>query len=153
MRVVDRGGEPDPEDLVALDSAGLKRQVAALNHYMKKAPKFKGEVHRGLSFGDKAKFSDFMQRLTQDSGFNIDAMSSFSSSKDAAKVFDGGTYGVMLNVVANQSGTSIKNASWHNDENEVLVPKGTKYRIVGPPRVSKSNNGSSLFEFDIEEIK
>jgi hypothetical protein len=145
IRTFERTGE---------QSTGIeKKAAAAINSYIAAAPKYKGQVHRGLSFTDPDKVAKFLKDLTADGGFKLNAMSSFSSKPSVAKGFDGGKYGVMLKVKGNQSGTSIKNGSSHLDENEVLVPKGTKYRISGPPKFTRDSIGRVLMEFELDEIK
>jgi hypothetical protein len=135
-------------------STGIEEKAAAaINSYIAAAPKYKGQVHRGLSFTDPDQISKFLKNLTADGGFELTAMSSFSSKPTVAKGFDGGKYGVMLKVKGNQSGTSIKNGSSMLYENEVLVPKGTKYRVSGNPKISRDSIGRTLMEFELEEIK
>jgi hypothetical protein len=129
-----------------------EKHAKAINAYIAQAPKYKGEVHRGLSLPDQPAVSEFLKKMTAEGGFELDAMSSFSSDPTTAREFDGGKYGVILKVKANQSGTSIKNISNHKDEDEVLVPKGAKYRVAGKPRLI-NYPGRVLIEIDMEEIE
>jgi hypothetical protein len=130
-----------------------KKYAAAINSYIAQAPKFKGQVHRGLTFDKPEAVSGFLKQLTQDGGLELDAMSSFSSDRNIAKSFDGGNYGVLIKVKANQSGTSIKNGSSNSGENEVLIPKGTKYRISGKPTLIVNGAGRTTIELELEEIE
>ena len=108
-------------------------------------------IHRGLTFDTKADLDSFIASTTKQSGFELDAMSSFSSSKGTAKSFDGGEFGVMMSV-KNKSGASVKNASVYPSESEVLVGKGTKYQILGDPLIAVDSKGNTLVKLELQEV-
>lgn len=143
-------------------SEGTKNsKVADIYKYIEKAPKFKGEVYRGLNFSSKENLESFLSFVGNNKGIKLDTMSSFSSSKTTAQNFasgsmgtskNSGDYGVVLHVKANKSGVSIKKFSNIPQENEVLAPKGANYRVVfaGKPR---QEGRKTYVDIYLEEVK
>lgn len=136
-------------------------EVAAIYKYIQKAPKFQGEIYRGLNFSSQENLASFLSFVGNNKGIRLDAMSSFSSSQRTAENFasgqtgtsnNPGNYGVVLHVKANKSGVSIKKFSGLPAENEVLAPKGASYRAVsaGKPRLE---GGKTYVDIYLEEIK
>lgn len=135
--------------------------VAAVYKYIQKAPKFQGEIYRGLNFSSQENLESFLNFVGNNKGIKLDAMSSFSSSKNTAQNFasgqtgtsnNPGNYGVVLHVKANKSGVSIKKFSSLPEENEVLAPKGASYRAVsaGKPR---QEGGKTYVDIYLEEVR
>ncbi len=145
VRDVERGKPPDnlsPEKLAA-----IKEKIRAINQYIAKAPAYKGEIYRGMAFKTAEDRATFLKSLGSKS---LNAMSSFSSDLRQAKAYADDTFspfGVVLKVVNNKSGVSIKNVSRHSREDEVLVPKGTNYKIV---KVVSRN--SQMLDVEVKEV-
>ena len=129
----------------------IEKASKSLNTYLDKAPRYNGGIHRGLTFNNKADFDQFLAKINEKSGIDLNAMSSFSSVKSVAKEFDGGEFGVMMSVKKNKSGVTVKNASVYPKESEVLVKKGTTYKILGEPRMTKDSKGNTIVEIDLQE--
>jgi hypothetical protein len=114
-------------------SVAQKRHIDGIYNYIEKAPKYDGEIHRGISL-KQAGFnqSKFEKQLEK----GLDSLSSFSSNMRVADKFssEGGASSDDLRIVLsvkNKSGVSVKRLSSIPDEDEVIVPKGVKYKIVG----------------------
>jgi hypothetical protein len=125
-------------------------EVQAIYKFLQKAPKYKGEVYRGVKLPDQDSFNQFIDRFQVGKTNELKAMSSFSSSLDVAKRFSKkgqGKYPVVIYVASNHSGTSIKKLSNYPNENEVLVPKGAKYRTL------KIENNKGITNIYVEEVK
>lgn len=131
------------------------RNIKSINEYMEKSPKFEGEVSRGLYFSNKTKFDSFMSSI-EGGTLELNAMSSFSGSLDVARNFatgdglysksrDKGAEAVVIRA-RNKSGVNIADVSRYAEEEEVLVPKGTRYRVT---RTSRGSDGITYI--DIEE--
>lgn len=118
----------------------LENHIANIERYVNNAPPYRGTVYRGMSFNSDSDRKSFLDKIS--GGYQLEAMSSFSSAKDIAASFakgDGGTskgsFGVLFSV-KNKSGVSIQNISDFPDEAEVLAMKGAKYKIKGTPKKS-----------------
>lgn len=130
----------------------LQRDIDNLNRYMKEMPKYEGEISRGLSFYDEDDRQAFLSSLTKSGSMSLDAMSSWSSDPDVASGFasanedeNGKSRGVILRT-QNKSGVSVRDFSEVSTEDEVLTPKGTRYRVKGQ---SADDNGNIII--DLEE--
>lgn len=123
-------------------------KTKAINEYIEKAPKFKGEISRGVNFRDEDTLNNFIK--SAENGIELTAVSSYTSSNQIAKKFARGQsvdvglegkYGVIIKVANNTKGVSISPFSFYKPEEEVIVPKGTKYKLKGKPKV---NNYSDI---------
>lgn len=137
VRALDKGGDAlekyvASEDLPPSFASKLRKgkpqeYTEAINKMLNspKVPRYDGEIYRGLS-------SKFLETNSLEPGteFSLQAMSSFSSNQKIAERFAGGSEGVVIKVKQNTQGVSIKNISTFAEEDEVLVPKNTKYRVV-----------------------
>jgi hypothetical protein len=134
IRNVQRGilKTADGRDLTKAELSKVESTTKSINRYLEKMPSFDGVVHRGMSFDSKEDRDAFVSKIS--GGYSLEAMSSFSSSKNTAKEFASQSGSGVLFTVKNKSGVSIKRLSEVEEENEVLVPKDTRYRIVGKPK-------------------
>jgi hypothetical protein len=134
IRNVQRGilKTADGRDLTKGELSEVESSIKSINQYLEKMPSFDGAIHRGMSFDSKADRDAFVSKIS--GGYSLEAMSSFSSSKNTAKDFATQAGSGILFTVKNKSGVSIKRLSQVEEENEVLVPKDTRYRIVGTPK-------------------
>lgn len=116
-------------------------------------PKFKGTIYRGIIVDPETKQQ--IIDLLNKGEFEHPAMSSYSSSKDIAKVFveidaeDPETKDLegLIFVGKNKSGVSIRNISLHDREDEVLIPKGARIKMSGEPYIK-----DGITYIPIEEI-
>lgn len=128
----------DPKDINSLH---------ALDDYIHSAPKWKGQVFRGISV-TKSEASDIM------SGTSVDMRgpASWSSEQGVAERFSNGYKDVRIVFVLddNKSGASIAHiGSYDGAESEVTSPSGVKYHI---DRIRKEQKGSSEIVFiDVHE--
>ena len=133
IRAVQQGKfKIDGRDLTSPEISKIKSSIKAIDQYVKKMPAFDGVIHRGISFESEEEQSSFLSKISR--GYSLGAMSSFSSSKTTAKGFaEASSFGILF-VVKNKSGASIRNLSQMKAEDEVIVPKGVKYKIMGNPK-------------------
>ena len=133
--------ERDYEKIRKADYAGKSTlQIAAINRYLDKMPKFPGEIFRGKNFKTKQDLDSFIGKLQEGHSYEIPAMSSFSSDMDTALLFstegalgrlDNSVSAVVFKVTSNKSGVTVKHLSSNPEEDEVLVKKGARYKING----------------------
>lgn len=115
------------------EQAGVKdEKIELLNTFMDKMSGYQGEIYRGLSFGEKS-IRTFIENLKQPGGYTLEAMASFTYSLNVAENYSGSCYSVVLRVTGNRSGVAICDFSAMYAECEVLVPKGTRYKVVNLP--------------------
>ncbi len=128
--------------------AETQEKIRAINQYITKAPAYKGEIYRGMGFSSAEDQAGFLKSLGSKS---LNAMSSFSSKSRVADSFisTSSSFGVVLKVVNNKSGVSIKNISQYKTESEVLVPKGTKYKIV---KVTPRSDNPQILDVEVKEV-
>lgn len=110
-----------------------------------RVPIFKGSIYRGLN----GLSADQIKNLVPGGMINLDAISSFSSSKNVAKKYskaDGGKGAVLLKVNSNATGKSVKSLSVYPEENEVVVPKGSSYQIRSVTKVG------GITEVTVDEV-
>ena len=102
-----------------------------INKYISDMPSYKGEIYRGLSFNNEKDLNTFLTSAMT-GGIKTPSMSSFSSDKEIAEGFSlskGPDYRVVMTVTDNKRGKSIKGLSVSSGDNEVIVPKNTKYKV------------------------
>jgi hypothetical protein len=139
MRKVDSGQD--------VGSESTKRMVKDINEKLfenDKFPIYGGVVYKGMNLKGAA-VQKFMSLKNGDE-FVFDSMSSFSSSGNMAIDFafpdttSSTGVPVVIQVNNNYRGKSIAPFSSH-EEDEVLIPKGTKYRLEETIELTSSSNG------------
>ncbi|GAI90393.1 unnamed protein product [marine sediment metagenome] len=100
----------------------IKKIDNNLGEFFKYSAKYKKEgiLYRGINIDERA-FSAFKKGRIIDMG----GTSSFSSSKDVAQNF-----GNAIFKVENKTGASIKHISFTSVENEVILAKDTKFKVL-----------------------
>jgi hypothetical protein len=135
-------------------------EIDAIYKFLDKAPKYKGELYRGINFTTKQELESYLKFIGDSKGIQLKAMSSFSSSKSIAEEFASGAtgtgvgsgrYGVILHVNSNKSGASIRKFSNLPEEDEVLVPKGAKYRVTSASQ--RTADGKRYVDLYLDEVK
>lgn len=128
------------EEIRGLQYAGKSSpEIEKINRYLEKMPKLKGEVLRGKGFKSTEDLDKFIADLKKGKSYQLPAMSSFTSSKSVAKQYADSRANAKSEVPAvlvvknNKKGASIRNISEYKGEDEVIVPKGTKYKMAGKP--------------------
>ena len=128
---------------------GSDREVEIVNNFIKKMPHYRGMIYRGIPFCKLEKLQGFLKNLDQNGGYGIDSMTSFTSDEFVAEDYASSRYPVMMRIKNNHSGIAIEEFSALYAENEVLVPKGTKYRVTHIPEAIEA--GEILY-IEMEEI-
>ena len=104
----------------------LADDAAEIESFLKRAPKFKGEVYRGINVPQ----ADLDQLLAQfKKGESTLAMESWTSTEGIA--FDLGKQQQVLLRTQNKRGVDVGLLSEHPEEAEVLMPQGVGYRLKG----------------------
>lgn len=135
FRLIRKVESGQKRSLVADDPQDWKRAKKSardLGEFLSSAPKAEGSAFRGLTFKTQTQYDDFMKSI-EGGTMELNAMSSFSSSESVVKRFarkGADTQAVIIRVKSNMSGVDLSSLSQYPDEKEVLVPKGTKYRVT-----------------------
>jgi hypothetical protein len=122
-------------------------ELQAVYKFLEKAPKYKGEVYRGLKFSGKESYNEFIDAFQVGKVNKLGELSSFSSTLSVAKGFSSSKYPVVIHVASNRSGASIKKFSAWSNEDEVLTPKGAKYRTKS---IKEENGFTNIY---VEEVR
>ena len=153
--------ESEKLSLLGLDPVDLKEiraKAEVIENYIEKAPKYDGDVYRGLWFSATREAEDFLTGLQES---HVPAVDSWSASKGVAESFSGVNEPRSVQKAAvilkqrNVHGASIKPYSALPDENEVLQPSGLKYRILA---ITERVEGSlarplTVYEVDVEPVE
>ena len=104
-----------------------KKQADDIEAFLNQAPKYKGTVQRGLNMPQK----DLEDMLAgYKAGNESLAMESWTSGKSSGDFTVGGDQHVILRAT-NKRGVDIAQYSEYANEQEVLMPTGSRYRLKG----------------------
>lgn len=134
----DRGGKVD--EMVASNNEKL-------NAYLDRAPKFKGDLHRGMSV-EKGDIDSVLSQYKEGSEVTLDAKQSWTTDTKnvqdrLTQVRSGQTdpVSVVFEYPNSNVGVDISKHSRFEEEKEVLVPKGAKYKVKA---VTKHEGGYKI---------
>lgn len=133
-------------------NAFAKKQVEDLVAATKKLPKFKGTVYRGIAVNKKTAQSIVKQK-------SVELKSFASTSKDlkVAKVFasarksNDGTSSFVEFHMRVKTGADIELLSSIRNEREVLLSKGTKFKVVDVEQIVDKADGRTGYIMHVEE--
>ena len=133
------------------DTSAVKDAVQ-IEGFIRRAPKYKGEIHRGIKVGSEA---DAMAAIKHLAKGGAGSMESWSNERGVAEDFGtrSGMVSIILNVV-NKHGAPVAGSSRFARESEVIVPQGVKYRIKRTKKKTINHEGEEItrFEVDLEMI-
>lgn len=137
------GVKPDP------------KQAAVLKEWTDKAPKYHGVVYRGIRHVVPG--TEAYAALTTVGGI-VDFAASAHTSRHPTTPFSFGAEKILMRI-ATKSGVDVRNIGNYDSEKEVIVPAGTKFKVVGVHHnvtVNRDNGKkfavSSVF-VDLEEVE
>ncbi len=104
-----------------------------LDDYIYQAPKYEGEVYRGITLNDK-NFDTIIQNLKSGKVIDMQGISSWSTDEEVAEDFietneDEFASNAILFKLDNKSGTPIESLSNVPNEKEVLHPTTARYKL------------------------
>ena len=109
----------------------IKNQEAALEEFLDKAPKWKGETYRGITITE-----DDLKSYKKGATIDMKGTSSWSSSKEIGENWAGfqwkkkkGQVHILFSSNGQKNGTSASFFSNKGNEKEVIVSKKSKYKI------------------------
>jgi SPP1 gp7 family putative phage head morphogenesis protein len=118
-----------------------REQAKLINDYINDSPKYDGVIYRGFrqdTVDGAAYVEDIKKALKSKDGYSLRSFSSFSSNYEIAQNFaaktdsgDDPPEAFLVEVKRNTRGASIRSVSTITDEDEVMVPKATRYRYIG----------------------
>ena len=136
--------------------AKTRSEVKAINQYIDKMPKFHGSIYRGMRLESQQVLDDVIKKLQNGESFELNAMSSFSSSEFVARTFaltdrKDQSVALIYEVVENKSGVTIRNLSRFPGEDEVLAPKGARYELAGDTKFFHTPGGT-IITIPVKEV-
>lgn len=100
-----------------------------LNDWLSKQPPYSGEVVRVLSFSDKLEWDGAVSQYEEDmSDYTVKHKESWSKNESSANIRVS-SYKIILKVKDNKKGVDISHLSQRPEEEEILMPKDTKYSV------------------------
>lgn len=119
-----------------------------LNKLLTSAPKFEGEVYRGVEFSSKEKADAFISNFKKGGIYVDPGFMSTSTNKNIADQFkDSGNGGLGISLkIKSKNGAAIKSLSDIPSENEVLFGANSKFFVKN---IKTGKNG---YEIELENI-
>ncbi len=139
-----------------------REQAKLINDYINDSPKYDGVIYRGFrqdTVDGAAYVEDIKKALRSKDGYSLRSFSSFSSNYEVAQNFavltdgDDPPEAFLIEVKQNTRGASIRSISTITDEDEVMVPKATRYRYIGErvvevPTISGGTTRVTVYEVE-----
>lgn len=141
-----------------LDQEEAMKASNALDDYIYQAPKYEGEVYRGITLSDK-NYDKVIRELKSGKTIDMQGISSWSTDEEVAKnfiedneYFD--TPNAILFKLENKSGTPVDSISNVPGEKEVLHPTTARYKLkkIEDSNISLYTKGAKAITIILEEI-
>lgn len=139
-----------------------KSIIANIRNYLKKAPKYSGDVYRGFSLTEKG-LSEFLAKTKPGNIVTLKGFTSTTTSRAEAKAValnhmesrdDKIVMGLM--TIRSKNGVSVREISVYPGEDEILFLDSTKFRVTSVKDLTKKKKGESeregLILVNMEEI-
>lgn len=118
----------------------FEEKVAAAEEYISRAPKYKGQIQRGIGLRNQSEFNEFVAKIQ--SGEEVLTMESWSTSPNKAVEFASKNHRdieVVMVVQDNVHGAPMAAISSFRDEEEVLMPSRVRYRLIDQTQDAPKN--------------
>lgn len=134
----DRGGEVPAE---------IKEKNEKLNDYLDRAPKYEGTLYRGIAV-EKGEVKDILDKYKEGAKFDLDAKQSWTKEESVAhnRIKEVARHReepvkITFEYPGSKAGVDVSSHSNFEEEKEVIVPKGAKYKVKD---VKKSDDGYKI---------
>ena len=128
----------------------FKAQARSVEDFITRAPKYEGTVYRGVGFRKAEDAERWFDQLS--GGEKSIALESWSvNDKMAASFARGGDVEVVMTVKENRYGVPIMSRSAFKPEEEVVMPRGVRYRVANAVK-KELDNGRVLYEVELEQL-
>jgi hypothetical protein len=112
---------------VGCDKRTIK-EIEGLKSALARAPKYKGEVYRGIKFDSAKERDEFLASVKKNGGMTSKGFTSTSESMNIAEEFSTGKYAVMLKI-GSKTGVRISGFSKFQREKEVVLSPSAKLKF------------------------
>lgn len=125
------------------------KDAIQIEGFIKRAPKYKGEIHRGIKVKTEADAMAAIKHMTKGQG----SMESWSNDLEVAQSFGTrrGMVSVIFNVV-NKHGAPVAGSSKYAKESEVIVPQDVVYKIKGTKKKVIDHIGEKVIRYEVDLI-
>jgi len=131
MRELDK----DPDAEIGGDGYGTKEELlthlAAIREAFKVAKPFQGVAYRGLAEVTDEAYAALMTTTEVTTDALSSASRSYSLAKEYADQGGGSTVRSVILVLTQRSGIPVETISKFDNEKEILMPKGARFRVTG----------------------
>ena len=125
----------------------LDSQIRNISKILSKAPKYEGEVFRGMRFENQDKFNNFISQCGEGERISMRNFTSTSINKSVASKFAGSFDYSILCTIKSKNGVFLGSISENVDEREVLFNHESEFKISDIKEIS-----GSKFEVTMEEV-
>jgi hypothetical protein len=165
VRAYQSGDKPTTDMPKYRDPIKMRLYDELIENYIDKAPKYDGVIYRGIRGTDKVDIRATFRAVQVGDVISMKGTSSWSSDEKEAlsksvHYYDAGprdsVNGVLFRTKGVSKATSIRHLSTFPDEDEVIVSKSTKFRIIGKSVLPPSpyhDDPKGTMVLDIEEVK
>ena len=145
----------------------LKKSIDSVEDFISRAPTYQGQIHRGVAVPPD-QMNEFMESLMK--GNSTLSMESWSTDLKMAQEFAGLDKGVdfgdfvpkgkwktdanhvVLTVLDNKHGVPIRGVSALAHEQEVLMPTGVRYKMLGMQISSAAGTKNPVWEILLQQL-
>ena len=128
----------------------FKAQARSVEDFITRAPKYEGTVYRGVGFRKAEDAERWFAQLH--GGEKTIALESWSVNEKMAGSFARGReVEVVMTVKENRYGAPIMSRSAFKPEEEVVMPRGVRYRVANTVK-KELDHGRVLYEVELEQL-
>lgn len=131
----------------SMSAESLQKSVEIINEFLEKAPNLPPDTEIYTGFAKDMSSVLKIDQLKLGSSFSFPSMTSFSTNNKIAAAFNGGG---LIRVKNKKAAKSIASFSSMPHENEVLVPKAAKYKLVSTEELLINDKPTTLY--NLEEL-
>lgn len=130
-------------------SSKIDKDIKEIEGYLAKAPKYKGDVYRGVNMSTED-LNATLEALQE--GKSAQALESWSKDSSVADEFKIGGQNQVVFKLANKKGVDISKVSRFSNENEVLQPTNVRYRVKSVEKdwISPGLAKKGIFSYEVE---
>jgi hypothetical protein len=114
----------------------MDEEIKNISDLLQSAPKMTGTVYRGMKFDSNEDCNKFISELENNKIFKCEAFTSTTMDKERAMGHARSKYNNLLFEIKSKSGVFLNGMSEFPNETEVLLDKGSKFKILN---IDKSN--------------
>ncbi len=146
---------PGYENTTYFEGMSEDQLVSGLEKFIDAAPKYNGDVYRGIKFENEASFNVFKNDIKPGAIIEDKGFVSTTVDPDNVQIYAESGYnkfGVRMKIRSN-NGVYVAPLSEFHDEKEVMFKRKSKFKVVDSvERPSSSISGAKVLDLTLEEL-